>query len=67
MTFTAKSTSEEDFEEWVQSVKQSPKNLGTIEYQCLLQPSEYDPVSYYVLAEPCLFDQIIMKYMMPPP
>jgi cytochrome o ubiquinol oxidase subunit 2 len=67
MTFTAKSTSEADFEEWVQTVKQSPKSLNLSEYQGLLQPSEYDPVSYFVLAEPGLFDQIIMKYMMPPP
>ncbi len=67
MTFTAKSTSEVDFEEWVHTVKQCPKTLDLSEYQCLLQPSEYNPASYYVLAQPGLFDKIIMKYMMPPP
>jgi len=63
MKFTAKSSSEEDFDQWVQSVKQSPKNLNFEEYQHLLKPSEYVPVTYYALLQEDLFDQIIMKYM----
>ena len=63
MKFTAKSSSEEDFDQWVQSVKQSPKNLNFEEYQSLLKPSEYVPVTYYALIQEDLFDQIIMKYM----
>lgn len=65
MTFTAVSSSEEDFDTWVQKVKQSPKMLGAAEYQSLVEPSEYVPVSYYGSAEPNLFDQVLMKYMVP--
>jgi cytochrome o ubiquinol oxidase subunit 2 len=65
MKFTAKSSSEEDFNDWVQSVKQSPKNLNLEEYQHLLKPSEYVPVAYYVLTQEDLFDRILMKYMQP--
>jgi cytochrome o ubiquinol oxidase subunit 2 len=65
MKFTAKSSSEEDFNQWVQTVRQSPKNLNLNEYQSLLKPSEYDPVAYFVLTQGDLFDCIIMKYMQP--
>jgi cytochrome o ubiquinol oxidase subunit 2 len=65
MKFTAKSSSEEEFNQWVQSVKQSQKSLNLEEYQHLLRPSEYAPIAYYVLTQQDLFDQIIMKYMEP--
>jgi cytochrome o ubiquinol oxidase subunit II len=65
MKFTAKSSSQEDFNQWVQSVKQPAKVLNLDEYNQLLKPSEYNPVVYYVLGQAGLFDQILMKYMMP--
>lgn len=65
MTFTAKSSSQEDFDQWVQSVKQSGKNLSLDGYNQLVEPSSYDPAAYYVLGQLDLFDQIVMKYMMP--
>jgi len=65
MIFTAVSSSEEDFDQWVLKVKESPKNLTTSEYQLLVAPSEYDPAAYFGVAEPGLFDQILMKYMVP--
>lgn len=65
MKFTAQSSSEEDFNQWVQIVRESPKSLNFDEYQNLLKPSEYDPVAYYVLSQGDLFDRIIMKYMQP--
>lgn len=65
MKFTAKASVEEEFDQWVQSVKQSPKHLNLEEYEQLLEPSEYAPVAYYVLAQHDLFDQILMKYMHP--
>lgn len=67
MYFTAESTSHEDFEEWVQSVKSSPKTLGLNEYKRLVEPSEYHPAAFYVLGKEGLFDWIIMKYMLPMP
>lgn len=64
MTFTAKASSEEDFNQWVETVKQS-SSLGKEEYVLLAKPSQYDPVKNYALKDDDLFDQIIMKYMMP--
>jgi cytochrome o ubiquinol oxidase subunit 2 len=65
MKFTCRSSSEEDFNEWVQTVGQSQQSLDLDEYQHLLKPSEYDPVAYYVLSQENLFDGILMKYMSP--
>jgi cytochrome o ubiquinol oxidase subunit 2 len=65
MKLTAKSSSEEDFSQWVQSIRQSSKSLDLDEYHYLLRPSEYDPVSYYILMQEDLFDRILMKYMLP--
>lgn len=65
MVFTAKSRSDEGFREWVEEVKRSGKELDQTTYQALVEPSEYVPVSYYVLTDPDLFDQIITKYKAP--
>lgn len=65
MVFTAKATSEEEFNEWVDSVKGSGKSLTMESYNELVEPSEYDPVSYYTLLDSDLFNKIIMKYMTP--
>lgn len=65
MIFTAKASSEEEFQKWVSQVRSSGKALNQNSYNALVEPSEYDPVSYYVLEDRNLFDQIIMKYMTP--
>jgi len=65
MTFTAKASSEKDFEEWVQSVKNSKKALNLDEYNELVKPTEYDPVTTYTLEKDDLFKWIVMKPMMP--
>jgi cytochrome o ubiquinol oxidase subunit 2 len=65
MTFIAKASSAEEFEEWVSSAKQSSQSLGSREYQELVLPSSYNKVAYYTLQDNGLFDQIVMKYMMP--
>jgi len=65
MTFTAQSSSQSDFDTWVQSVKVSNKGLSGDGYRQLVEPSANNPVSTYVLEQPDLFDQIIMKYMLP--
>ena len=65
MRFIAKASSQEDFDEWVQQVKQSSPSLTLDEYNALVEPSEYNPAGYYVLKEEGLFDHIVMKYMMP--
>jgi cytochrome o ubiquinol oxidase subunit 2 len=61
MKFIAKSSSEADFEAWVDSVRQS----GPIDYTKVAEPSEYAPAAFYSLSDDNLFNQIVMKYMVP--
>ena len=65
MYFKVKASSEEEFNQWVQSVKKSPKRLDFAEYSELVKPSEYDPVASYVLMQHDLFDKILDKYNPP--
>jgi cytochrome o ubiquinol oxidase subunit 2 len=65
MRFLAKASSDEEFEQWVQEVKQASPSLGMDEYKQLALPSSYQPASYFVLSEEKLFDQIVMKFMAP--
>jgi cytochrome o ubiquinol oxidase subunit 2 len=65
MTFTAKATSEVDFTKWVAQVKQSGNTLKFADYEKLVEPSEYVPVSYYRLGDRNLFDLIMQKYEPP--
>ena len=65
MRFTAKSSSREEFDQWVASVKQSSNLLSLDQYKKLVSPSEYQPIALYNLGDSGLFDWIIMKYMMP--
>lgn len=62
MVFTAKASSEADFHAWVESVKQSDRVL---DYSKVVEPSSYVPQAFYLLGEDRLYDQIVMKYMMP--
>lgn len=65
MVFYAKSSSPQEFDQWVSDVKSSGKTLDMTSYKELVIPSSYAPVSTYSLGDPNLFDQIIMKYMPP--
>lgn len=65
MWFITRASSEAEFEKWVQSTKQSGKALGNQEYIQIAQQSENNPVELFSLKTKDLFDQIIMKYMMP--
>lgn len=67
MKFTANASSQADFDRWMQSVKQSPNLLTLEEYNRLVEPSENSPQKFYLLQDETLYDQIIMKYMMPMP
>lgn len=66
MHFIARSGAQTDFEEWVKSVKQTSNQLDLKEYEKLALPSENNHVEVFNLTDDALFDQIIMKYMMPP-
>jgi len=64
MTFTATSTTEAEFAQWVGTVQQSPVALSQEEYEKLARPSQYNPEASYVWRQPELFDEIVMKPMM---
>lgn len=66
MTFKAKASTQEEFEKWVEQTKGSSQPLDEDVYTQLALPSAYHPVTTYQLKDEQLFDQIIMKYMMPP-
>ena len=67
MHFIAKASSEEEYHQWIQSVKQSPSTLSLSldEYNQLARASANHPMTLYLLKEENLFEQIIMKYMHP--
>lgn len=65
MHFIAKASSEEDYQSWLKTAKQSDKILTYEEYNNLAAPSKDNPVEVYQLKEEKLFDQIIMKFMHP--
>ena len=63
MHFQAHAVSPEEFQSWVQKVRQSPEKLDLDRYEKLAQPSDgYHPVTYFSAVEPGLFDYIIRKF-----
>lgn len=62
MRFTARASSQGDFDRWVQDMKRSPAMLDTAEYNKLLQPSESNPAAFYSAAEPDLYGTVLKKY-----
>lgn len=66
MKFFVQSMNGEDFNSWVAKVKQSPKKLTRAEYEKLAKPSTNTGVSYYVLQDDNLYNEIMMKFMGPP-
>lgn len=64
MTFLAKSTSQGDFEAWVDSVKQSPLQLTNQVYAELVKPST-NSVVLFSFVENDLFNTIVKKYLPP--
>lgn len=63
MKFNAIVTSQEDFDKWVEKVKQSPNQLQWAGYEQLSQPSENNAVEYFSNVKPDLYLDIINKYM----
>jgi cytochrome o ubiquinol oxidase subunit 2 len=66
MKFTAKATSQREFERWIDQVKHSPHKLTFEEYNKLAQPSEDTPPLFYNSTEKDLFTTIMMRFMLPP-
>lgn len=65
MHFKAYVTSQKDFDAWVDEVKHTPDSLTVDAYKELIKPTEYVPPHFYGTVVDNLFDNIVMKYMMP--
>lgn len=65
MVFDARSVSHANFTAWVQTAKNSTKQLDFATYSVLAQPSGSDPPTTYVLTDSNLYNQITMKYTTP--
>lgn len=63
MKFTARASSQADFDKWVQQAKKSPNNLTQRSYDQLAKPSKNDRPTYYANVQSGLYDTIMMKYM----
>lgn len=62
MNFKVTATTLEQFEEWIQKVKQSSNKLDPPRYEDLEKPSIGYPVTYFSTVKSGLFDDIIRKY-----
>jgi cytochrome o ubiquinol oxidase subunit 2 len=66
MTFKVKVETPGDFAKWVERVKASPDALTTNVFNALIAPSSNIPVQYFSSVQPNLFNDEMMKFMMPP-
>ncbi|AFM24634.1 ubiquinol oxidase subunit II [Desulfomonile tiedjei] len=63
MHFKAHAVSREEFESWVQKIRQSPEKLDLDRYEKLAKPSDgYHPVTYFSSVNRNLFEHILRKY-----
>lgn len=65
MTFITRASSESDYQQWLESAKQSSKTLNLTEYDKLAAPSQNNAVEIFQLKDETLFNQIVNKYMHP--
>jgi len=63
MRFRALATTNEEFEAWIAKAKAADNPLTPASYAALLQPSQYDPVSFYSSTPTGMFDNIIHSTM----
>lgn len=62
MKFTARVSTQKEFETWLQDVRLSGSVLDSASYMDLLEPSEKDLAAYYSSTEAGLFDSVLKKY-----
>ena len=65
MRFITRSSTEEDYNKWIESAKQSSTPLDLKTYDQLAAPSKNNPPMLYRLTDESLFNQIINKYLYP--
>lgn len=62
MKFTARASTLQDFDRFVQSTKVTQMVLSYGEYERILKPSENSSIVMYSSIEPDLYDKVLMKY-----
>lgn len=62
MKFTARASTQRDFDAWAEKVKSSSVPLTDARYQKLLEPSENNPPAFYSNPSPDLYGAIVSKY-----
>jgi cytochrome o ubiquinol oxidase subunit II len=63
MRFDAVATTKEDFDQWVEEVRQSPETLDRDRLEEIEKPSARVPVEHFSGVTPKLFETIVAKYM----
>lgn len=62
MTFTARVSSGQEFQQWVDETRRTSGILNEAEYKKLIKPSEDNPKAVYASADHTLFAKAISKY-----
>lgn len=65
MNFKVNATNDQNFLEWVSSVKSSEKQLDSAEYDALSVPSRASSVAYYSTTEQNLYNKIVLNFEVP--
>lgn len=65
MRFVTRVSSRDDFDVWVEKIKNESSPLSKEVYEKLAKPSENNPVVFYSIVEDDLFNNIVMKNMKP--
>lgn len=66
MKFIARSSSQSDFNTWVKNAQHTGLKLDLTSYSQLAKPATVAKPIFYALSDTGLYDEIVMKYMMPP-
>ncbi|HWB33987.1 MAG TPA: ubiquinol oxidase subunit II [Candidatus Paceibacterota bacterium] len=65
MQFPVHAVSQSDFDAWAAGIASSSAPLTMDTYMTLAKPSENVPAAFYILADPNLYTEVMMQYMMP--
>lgn len=65
MHFIARAATQDQFDNWLETVYEAPNTLDYDTYQKLAKPSQPKAPTLYASSQDDLYDTILMKYMMP--
>ena len=63
MKFVATAMSQQQFDDWVAQVRQSPDQLSFDEFKRLAAPTRKEPVRHFASVEPLLFKKVIDQFI----